>query len=211
MNDIYDNLKIRQMEDKKQLTEKDFEEAEKVLGFKFDKELKKFLLRYNGAYFEEFYITPYYLLEDKSVAFRHVDSCNLDSIFDLNYIVELSSCDIKDGVIPSKYLIFGWDSGETAFMICADESENAGKVYCSFRESKDNETGYFLMGEVADDFNDFMNSLVAADDDYFLNEDKKLEEINKMNLPEKERQMAIQKVYYTEYLKQQEEKKNQNK
>ena len=146
------------------ITAEDISNLEDKLGISLSLDYKEFLLKNNGGYLDDFLCTNTFTETDPESNKTFSQSTNVDKFYSLEEVLEEYEENLDDPIIPEKFAGIAYDSNGNQILLCADDSENNGKIYFANHELYDPETDYWVLSVIADSFTEFLNSLHEFDE-----------------------------------------------
>lgn len=140
------------------VTERQIVELEHSLSVLLPQGYKDFLLEHNGGIPEK--DTSFRFMERDSQTGEPFDmESDIQNFSKLEELPFFYQNLIEEEVIPPKYLSIACDSCGNEILLCADESNNYGKIYFGNHEEFDPETNYYNLSVIANSFLEFMAKL----------------------------------------------------
>lgn len=143
------------------ITEREIAELEYSLNIQLPQEYKVFMVEHNGGIPEM--TTCFKFTERDSQTGETFDmESDIQNFSKLEELPVFYENLIGEAVIPAGYLSIACDSCGNEILLCADESENSGKIYFGNHEKFDPETNYYCLSIIADSFMKFINVLYTC-------------------------------------------------
>lgn len=138
------------------ITERDIREVEEELDVVFPDDYKAFLLKNNGGLPKDD-IAVEFVETDPSTNEKYQQGCDIQFFSELREVPEFYENLIGEELIPEKFISIACDSFGNEILLCADESEDYGKVYFGNHEMYHPETGQYVLSIIANSFSELLD------------------------------------------------------
>ncbi len=141
------------------VSNKQITDLEEKISAKLPEKYVHFLFLNNGGYVDGFFVTPTFIETDPESHEKYYQSSNIDKFYSIDEIIEEYEANKEEPAWEDCYLPIAYDSSGNVFLLYLGADDNYGKVYFANHEMFDPDTDFFVITNIADDFDTFVNSL----------------------------------------------------